>query len=127
MQVSDFDYELPEELIAQDPIADRSASRLLVLNPATGEIHHKVFRSIGEELKPGDCLVINNTRVIPARLFGVREGTGAVVEILLLKRHSGDVWEVLTKPGKKAKPGTVFDFGGLMKGTIEEVLEEAQR
>lgn len=128
MNVEDFDYELPEELIAQDPIADRSSSRLLILNKETGEIRHSVFREIVRELRPGDCLVINNTRVIPARLLGVREETGAAVEVLLLRRLEGDTWETLVKPGKKARPGTVLSFGdGLLKGTVEEILEEGNR
>lgn len=128
MNVEDFDYELPEELIAQDPIADRSASRLLLLNRETGAIRHSVFREIVQELRPGDCLVINNTRVIPARLLGVREETGAAVEVLLLRRLEGDSWETLVKPGKKARPGTVLSFGdGLLKGTVEEILEEGNR
>lgn len=128
MNVEDFDYELPEELIAQDPIADRSSSRLLILNKETGEIRHSVFREIVRELRPGDCLVINNTRVIPARLLGVREETGAAVEVLLLRRLEGDTWETLVKPGKKSRPGTVLSFGdGLLKGTVEEILEEGNR
>ena len=127
MQISDFDYELPEELIAQDPISDRSSSRLLVLDPKTGEIRHRIFRDILEELKPGDCLVLNNTRVIPARLYGTRRETGGAVEILLLKRMEGDLWECLVRPGKKARPGTVLDFGGLMTGTVEDVVEDGNR
>ncbi|MCD8124943.1 MAG: tRNA preQ1(34) S-adenosylmethionine ribosyltransferase-isomerase QueA [Lachnospiraceae bacterium] len=127
MNVEDFDYELPEELIAQDPILDRSSSRLLVLDRETGAIEHRVFRDILEYLHPGDCLVLNNTRVIPARLYGTRVGTGASVEILLLKRREGDVWETLVKPGKKARPGTVLDFGGQMQGTVLEVVEDGNR
>ena len=100
MNVKDFDFELPQELIAQDPLADRSASRLLILNKKTGEICHDTFLSIERELQKGDCLVINNTKVIPARLYGIRLGTGAAVEVLLLKRREKDVWEVLTRPGK---------------------------
>ena len=127
MDVNEFDYELPEELIAQDPVEDRSSSRLLVVNRKTGELSHRHFRDITEELNPGDCLVLNNTKVIPARLFGIREGTGAMVEILLLKRREGDVWETLVRPGKKAKPGTVLDFGGLMKGTVTDIVEDGNR
>ncbi|MCD8010676.1 MAG: tRNA preQ1(34) S-adenosylmethionine ribosyltransferase-isomerase QueA [Lachnospiraceae bacterium] len=127
MNVEDFDYELPEELIAQDPIPDRSSSRLLVLDRETGVIEHRVFRDILEYLNPGDCLVLNNTRVIPARLYGTRVGTGATVEVLLLKRREGDVWETLVKPGKKARPGTVLDFGGQMQGTILEIVDDGNR
>ena len=128
MKVEEFDYELPEELIAQDPIADRSASRLMILNKKTGAIQHSVFREIVRELRPGDCLVVNNTKVIPARLLGIREETGAAVEVLLLRRLEGDSWETLVKPGKKARPGTLLSFGdGLLKGTVEEILEEGNR
>ncbi len=128
MNLEEFDYELPEELIAQDPIADRSSSRLMLLQKETGEIRHSVFREIVRELRPGDCLVVNNTKVIPARLLGVREETGAAVEVLLLRRLEGDAWETLVKPGKKARPGTVLSFGdGLLKGTVEEILEEGNR
>ena len=108
MDVKDFDYELPEELIAQDPLEDRSASRLMVLDRETGEIQHRIFKDITEYLRPGDCLVINDTKVIPARLFGVKKDTGAKIEILLLKRRENDIWETLVRPGKKAKPGTVI-------------------
>ena len=128
MKVEEFDYELPEELIAQDPIEDRSASRLMILNKKTGDIQHSVFREIVRELRPGDCLVVNNTKVIPARLLGIREETGAAVEVLLLRRLEGDSWETLVKPGKKARPGTLLSFGdGLLKGTVEEILEEGNR
>ncbi len=127
MDVSEFDYELPEELIAQDPIPDRSSSRLLVLDRKTGAMEHHIFREIVGMLHPGDCLVINNTRVIPARLYGIREGTGASVEILLLKRRENDVWECLVKPGRKARPGTVLDFGGLMRGTILDIIDDGTR
>ena len=128
MNVSDFDYELPQELIAQDPLEDRSSSRLLVLNKESGEFRHDVFYHIVDELNPGDCLVINDTKVIPARLYGVKEGTGAGIEVLLLKRKENDIWETLVKPGKKAKPGTVIWFGdGKLKGTVVDVVEEGNR
>lgn len=128
MDINDFDYDLPEELIAQDPIEDRSSSRLLVLDKETGAIRHEIFRDILDELNPGDCLVINNTKVIPARLMGVKEETGAAIEVLLLKRLENDTWETLVKPGKKARPGTVISFGdGLLKGTVVDVLEEGNR
>ena len=128
MNVSDFDYELPQELIAQDPLEDRSSSRLLVLDKETGEFRHDVFYHIVDELNPGDCLVINDTRVIPARLYGVKEGTGAGIEVLLLKRKENDTWETLVKPGKKAKPGTVISFGnGKLRGTVTDVVEEGNR
>lgn len=128
MNVSDFNFELPEELIAQDPLEDRSSSRLLVLDKETGEVEHKVFKDVTSYLKKGDCLVINDTKVIPARLFGVKEDTEAKIEVLLLKRKEHDVWETLVKPGKKAKPGTVIIFGdGLLKGTVIDVVEEGNR
>lgn len=128
MDVKDFDYNLPQELIAQDPLEDRSSSRLLVLDKDTGEIQHKVFRDILSYLRRGDCLVINDTKVIPARLIGSREGTDAKIEILLLKRKENDIWETLVKPGKKAKVGTVINFGGgLLKGTVIDVVEEGNR
>lgn len=128
MDVKDFYYDLPEELIAQDPLEDRSGSRLMVLDKNTGEVEHKVFRDILSYLKPGDCLVINNTRVIPARLYGVKEGTEAKIEILLLKRKGNDIWETLVKPGKKCKPGTKIIFGeGLLIGEIIDVVEEGNR
>lgn len=128
MDVKDFDYELPEELIAQDPLEDRSGSRLLILDKYTGEVEHRIFKNIIEYLNPGDCLVINNTKVIPARLFGSKEGTEAKIEILLLKRKENDIWETLVKPGKKAKPGTKIVFGeGLLTGEIIDVVEEGNR
>ena len=128
MNVSDFDYELPEELIAQDPIEDRSSSRLLMLDKKTGAIEHHIFRDIIDALNPGDCLVINNTRVIPARLLGVKEDTGAAIEVLLLKRRGNDIWETLVKPGKKMKPGAVVSFGdGILKGTVVDVVDEGNR
>ena len=128
MDVSAFDYKLPEELIAQDPILDRSSSRLLMLDRQTGGIRHRIFREVTGELKQGDCLVINNTKVIPARLFGVKADTGAAIEILLLRRYEDDVWEALAKPGKKARPGAELLFGdGLLKGTVTEVAEDGNR
>lgn len=128
MQLTDFDYDLPEELIAQDPLEDRSSSRLMVLDKKTGEVHHKHFTDILEYLHPGDCLVINNTKVIPARLFGTKEGTQAKIEVLLLKRKENDIWETLVKPGKKAKPGTRIIFGdGLLTGEVIDVVEDGNR
>lgn len=127
MDVSEFDYDLPKELIAQDPLEDRASSRLLMLDKETGDIRHAVFRDIVNELTPDDCLVLNNTRVIPARLYGIKEETGAMIEVLLLNRKDGDTWETLVRPGKKAKPGTVLDFGGIMKGTVQEVTEDGGR
>ena len=128
MDVKDFYFDLPQELIAQDPLEDRSSSRLLVLDKKTGEIEHHTFRDIVSYLKKGDCLVINDTKVIPARLFGVKEDTQANIEVLLLKRKENDIWETLVKPGKKAKPGTVISFGdGLLKGTVVDVIEDGNR
>lgn len=128
MDVKDFDYELPEELIAQDPLEDRSSSRLMVLDRETGEFEHKVFKDIIDYLNPGDCLVLNNTKVIPARLYGAKEGTNARIELLLLKRKENDVWETLVKPGKKAKPGTRIVFGdGLLVGEIIDIVDEGNR
>lgn len=128
MDVKDFDYDLPEELIAQDPLEDRSSSRLMVLDKKTGEVSHHVFKEIVKYLRPGDCLVLNNTKVIPARLFGVKEGTMAKIEILLLKRRQNDVWETLVKPGKKAKPGTKIIFGdGLLIGEVMDVVDDGNR
>ena len=128
MNVKDFYFELPQELIAQDPLEDRASSRLLVLDKKTGGITHRGFRDVLEYLHPGDCLVINDTKVIPARLYGVKRDTGAKIEILLLKRREKDVWETLVKPGKKAKPGTVLDFGdGILTGTVEETVDEGNR
>ncbi|MEG7531367.1 MAG: tRNA preQ1(34) S-adenosylmethionine ribosyltransferase-isomerase QueA [Hungatella sp.] len=128
MNVTDFNFDLPEELIAQDPLEDRSASRLLVLDKKTGEIEHRVFRDITSYLHQGDCLVVNDTKVIPARLFGIKEDTKAKIEVLLLKRKEDDIWETLVKPGKKAKVGTVISFGeGLLKGTVVDVVAEGNR
>ena len=128
MDVKDFYYDLPQELIAQDPLKDRSSSRLMVLDKNTGEVTHRVFKDITDYLRPGDCLVINNTKVIPARLYGVKEGTEAKIEILLLKRKENDIWETLVKPGKKAKPGTKLVFGdGLLTAEVVDVVEEGNR
>lgn len=128
LRKSDYYFELPKELIAQTPLADRAASRLLVLHRETGEYEHHTFRDIKNYLRPGDCLVLNNTKVIPARLMGVKADTGAVIEVLLLKRKSDDVWETLVKPGKKARPGAVISFGnGLITGTVLEIGEEGNR
>ncbi len=128
MDLKEFYYELPEELIAQDPLEDRASSRLLVLNRNTGEITHGTFRDIKDYLNPGDCLVINDTKVIPARLMGIKPDTGAAVEVLLLKRITGDSWECLVKPGRKARTGAEIVFGdGLLKGIIEDVIEDGNR
>ena len=128
MQLKDFYYDLPEELIAQDPILDRSSSRLMHVDRKNGEIEHKIFKDVIDYLNEGDCLVINNTKVIPARLMGEREGTGAVIEVLLLKRRENDIWETLVKPGKKCKVGTKISFGdGILVGTVIDVVEEGNR
>lgn len=128
MNLHDFYYELPQELIAQDPLPDRSGSRLLLLDRKTGETEHHIFRDIVDYLNPGDCLAVNNTKVIPARLIGSRAETGAKIEVLLLKRGEDDVWETLVKPGKKAKPGTKILFGGgLLTGEVLEVIEDGNR
>ena len=128
MKKSDFYFDLPEELIAQDPLEDRSGSRLLMLDKETGETRHRVFHDIVNYLAPGDCLVLNNTKVIPARLLGVKEDTGAAIEVLLLKRREKDVWETLVRPGKKCRPGAKFVFGdGLLKAEVLEVVEEGNR
>jgi S-adenosylmethionine:tRNA ribosyltransferase-isomerase len=128
LKTSDFYYELPEELIAQDPLEDRAGSRLLVLDKKTGETEHHIFRDITQYLKPGDCLVVNDTKVIPARLIGSKIETEAKIEVLLLKRKENDIWETLVKPGKKAKPGTRISFGeGLLVGEVMDVVEEGNR
>lgn len=128
LRKSDFYFDLPEELIAQDPLEDRSSSRLLVLNKNTGEIEHHVFKDILDFLHEGDCLVLNNTKVIPARLMGVKADTGATIEVLLLKRRENDIWETLVKPGKKARPGAVISFGdGILTGTVLDIVEEGNR
>ena len=111
LRTSDYFFDLPEELIAQDPLEDRSSSRLLVLDKNTGKVEHHSFKEILNYVEPGDCLVLNNTKVIPARLLGIKEDTGAAIEVLLLKRHADDVWEALVKPGKKLRPGARMVFG----------------
>ena len=128
MKLSDFNYHLPEELIAQDPLLKRSDSRLMVLNSETGSIEHRSFHNIIEYLNPVDCLVVNETKVLPARLIGVKEGTGASIEVLLLKRVDDRVWETLVKPGKKARPGARISFGeGKLVGEVMDVVEEGNR
>ena len=128
LKKSDFYFELPPELIAQDPLEDRSSSRLLLMDKETGAVSHHIFREIIDYLDPGDCLVLNDTKVIPARLLGVKEDTGAHVEVLLLKRHDDDVWESLVKPGKKCRPGARLSFGdGLLKAEVIETVEEGNR
>lgn len=128
MNTKDFYYDLPEELIAQDPLLNRSSSRLMLLDKETGEIEHKHFYDILDYLNPGDCLVLNETKVIPARLYGVKEDTGAQVEVLLLHRKDKEHWECLVKPGKKLKPGARISFGdGRLKAEIVDILEEGNR
>ena len=128
MKRQDFDYELPEELIAQDPLEDRSSSRLLVLDKESGAVSHHVFKEITDYLHEGDCLVINDTKVIPARLIGSKVGTEAKIEILLLKRKENNIWETLVKPGKKAKIGTKISFGeGLLVGEVVDIVDEGNR
>ena len=128
MKRQDFYYELPEELIAQDPLEDRSSSRLLVLDKETGEVSHHIFNEIVDYLEPGDCLVLNDTKVIPARLIGAKEDTGGRIEVLLLKRREDHVWETLVKPGRKARCGTRISFGGgLLTGEVVEIAEEGNR
>lgn len=128
MKRQDFYYELPEELIAQDPLKDRSSSRLLVLDKESGAVYHHVFKEITDYLHEGDCLVINDTKVIPARLIGSKVGTEGKIEILLLKRKENNVWETLVKPGKKAKIGTKISFGeGLLIGEVVDIVDEGNR
>ena len=130
MDLHDFYYDLPQELIAQDPLADRSSSRLMVLDRETGRTEHKIFKDIIDYLNPGDCLVINDTKVIPARLIGEKVDTGAAIEVLLLKRKEDMVntWEVLVKPGKKAKIGAKISFGGgKLIGEVIDIVEEGDR
>lgn len=128
MTLKDFYYDLPEELIAQDPLLQRSNSRLMVIDRESSDISHKHFHDVIDYLNPGDCLVINETRVIPARLLGVKEETGAAIEVLLLKRHDDKTWETLVKPGKKARPGAKISFGdGKLVGEVVDVVEEGNR
>ena len=127
MKTSDFYYDLPEELIAQTPVEPRNSSRLMVLPRNGGEIKHKHFYNLPEFLKPGDCLVLNNTRVLPARLYGTREDTGAVVEFVLLRQHGNKLWECLAGPGKKAKTGYKFRFSDKLTATVTDVLEDGNR
>ena len=127
MKTSDFYYDLPEELIAQTPVEPRNSSRLMVLPRNGGEIKHKHFYDLPEFLKPGDCLVLNNTRVLPARLYGTREDTGAVVEFVLLRQHGNKLWECLAGPGKKAKTGYKFKFSDKLTATVTDVLEDGNR
>ena len=128
LKTSDYYFDLPQELIAQDPLEDRAASRLLVMNRRTGEIEHRIFSDITEYLQPGDTLVLNDTKVIPARLLGTKEQTGANVEILLLKRLGADRWETLVRPGRKLKPGARVTFGdGSLKAVILDILDEGNR
>ena len=128
MKTSDFYYDLPQELIAQDPLEDRSSSRLMHLSLKDGSIEHRHFTDVLDYLEEGDCLVINDTKVIPARLYGHKEETGALIEILLLKRRENDIWECLVKPGKKARPGAKITFGnGILKGKIIDVVDEGNR
>lgn len=127
MKTSDFYYDLPEELIAQTPVEPRNSSRLMVLPRNGGKIEHKHFYDLTEFLKPGDCLVLNNTRVLPARLYGTREDTGAVVEFVLLRQHGNKLWECLAGPGKKAKTGYKFKFSDKLTATVTDVLEDGNR
>ena len=128
LKTSDYYFDLPQELIAQDPLKDRASSRLLVMDKSTGEVQHRIFSDINEYLRPGDTLVLNNTKVIPARLLGTKEGTGANVEILLLKRISSTQWETLVRPGKKLRPGARVVFGdGSLRAVILDILEEGNR
>ncbi len=128
MNKSDFFYDLPEELIAQHPVEPRDSSRLMVVDKVSGELQHKHFYDILDELREGDCLILNNTRVLPARIFGIKDGTGARVEFLLLTNKGGDVWECITGPGKRAKPGTRFTFGdGILSAEVIDVLEGGNR
>jgi S-adenosylmethionine:tRNA ribosyltransferase-isomerase len=128
MKVSDFNYDLPEELIAQEPVSDRQMSRLLVLDRNSGSMEHRIFKDILEYINEGDCLVLNDTRVIPARLLGEKEGTGGKIEFVLLKKIEKDIWEVILKPGKRAKPGSRFVFGdGMLKAEVIKIVEEGNR
>jgi len=128
MKTSDFYYDLPQELIAQTPAEPRDSSRLMLLNRETGEVAHRHFYDLIDYLNPGDCLILNDTRVIPARIYGTKQETGAYVEFLLLRQSENNVWECLCKPGKRAKPGTVFTFGdGLVDAEVLDVTEDGNR
>ena len=128
MKKSDFFFNLPEELIAQEPLSDRSSSRLMCLDKSSGEIEHKHFYDIVDMLNEGDCLILNDTKVIPARLYGQKEGTGGAIVFLLLHKHSLDTWEVILKPGRRAKPGSVFIFGdGKLKAEVLEIVNDGNR
>ena len=128
MKTSDFYYDLPQELIAQTPVEPRNSSRLMILHKDSGDLEHRIFKDLPEYLRPGDCLILNDTRVIPARIYGVKEETGAVVEFLLLTQKENNVWECLCKPGKRAKVGTRFNFGeGKLYGTVTEIQEDGNR
>ena len=128
MNRQDFYYDLPQELIAQRPLLDRSASRLMLLDKKTGEIGHDIFRNITDHLQAGDCLVLNNTRVLPARLYGEKVGSGGFIEFLLLHKRSLDEWEVILRPGRRAKPGAVFSFGnGELTAEVLEVVNDGNR
>lgn len=127
MNLSEFNYNLPPELIAQTPLSKRDESRLMVVNKNTGEIKHEIFKNIINYLNPGDCLVLNDSRVIPARLYGVREDTGSPIEFLLLSRKSTDVWEVILRPGKRAKIGKRFVFGNELKAVVTDIVNDGNR
>lgn len=127
MKKSDFYYDLPKELIAQHPIEPRNASRLMIFHKDSGDVEHKVFSDLSDYLKPGDCLILNNTRVLPARLFGTRVDTGAVVEFVLLKHQSADLWECIAGPGKKAKIGCEFSFSDKLKAVVKDVKDDGNR
>ena len=128
MKTSDFYYDLPQELIAQEPLKDRSSSRLLILDKSTGEVAHKHFYDIVDELDEGDALILNDTKVLPARLYGAKEGTGGAIEFLLLHKHTLDTWEIIVRPGKKAKPSAKFIFGnGELKAEIIDVVNDGNR
>ena len=128
LKTKDFYYDLPKELIAQTPVEPRDTSRLMTLDKRTGEIGHKHFYDILDCLNPGDCLILNDSRVLPARLYGIKEGTGAKVEFLLLTHREDDIWEVLTGPGRRAKPGSKFTFGGgIMRAEVLEIIEDVNR
>lgn len=128
MKTSDFYYDLPQELIAQTPVEPRNSSRLMILHKDSGDLEHRIFKDLPEYLRPGDCLILNDTRVIPARIYGIKEETGAVVEFLLLTQKENNVWECLCKPGKRAKVGTRFNFGeGKLYGTVTEIQEDGNR